>query len=265
MSVVVFGRGAHPQLRSTRRVFPYRHSRHGRLSVIGASIRGPGRGIFAQFRQSVGQQLEAAALTATDQAGTLAGRQIQAAMRSAGLGKLANAIRTDSDLRKGGRIKRTGQGFSASGSVFVRGRNERTLGAVDAYLGGGADIRSRRGGWLWIATDNIPARAGRYRMTPMRYRSAGLESRIGPLVEVPGRSAGERLLIVERVTVSGRKGSARRMPKTGGVRRGRQARDVIVAFVGIKSTSRQARVDPTQILESVQAKLPELIAAALRS
>lgn len=209
----------------------------------------------------MGQDLEAAALRATDRAASRGSNDLKAAMSSAGLGGLSKAIAAGSDLQKGGRVKRVANGgFSVSGFVRVRGRSERTIGAIDTYLGAGADIRPKRGGWLWIPSRDIPARVGRYRMTPSRYRDAGLEQRLGPLVEVPGRKPNERLLVVQRVTVSGRKGSARKVSKTGRMGKGRELRDVVVAFIGIRSTSRQARVNPDAIFSAVQARLPDLIA-----
>jgi hypothetical protein len=179
-------------------------------------ITGPGNGAIQAFAREMNAKVEQATLRASDKAATIARDNIRTAMAGARLGKLANAIGATSDLKKGGRVHRlSGGGFSASGIVHARTRNERALGALEAYTQG-ATITSRRGGWLWIATPNVPARVGRYRMTPERYRSSGLVDRLGPLIEIPGRNGGERLLIVNAVTTrtSGRP-NARRLPRNG--------------------------------------------------
>lgn len=188
-------------------------------------------------------------------------------MQGAGLGRLGNAIGYGSDLKKSGRVLRfSNGGFRCSGWVFIKGSNERTEGAVEAYTEG-ADIRPVRSRFLWIATAEIPKRAGRYRMTPARYRAGGFEQRIGPLVEIPGRHSGERLLIVRNVTVDrfNRPGRARRLPRRGAIGGNRERREFIVAFVGITNTSRTARVNVNSILSLEQARLPDYREAAMRS
>ena len=102
-------------------------------------------------------------------------------------------------------------------------------------------------------------------MTPALYRRAGLEQRIGPLIEIAGRGA-QRLLIVRNVTVDrfGRRGRARRMPTRGGLRGNSEARDMIVAFIGIPATSRVATVAPSAILAAHAARLPDLVGEELR-
>lgn len=217
---------------------------------------------FRTFEREAIQRSERAALIATDRAALMAKDTLRQQMRGAGLGRLGNAIGSTSDLKKGGRIKRRGRlGFSASGVVYIRGRSERTHGAIEAYTEG-AEILPVRSRWLWIATDQIPARVGRYRMTPSRYRSGGLEERIGPLVEIKGRNSGERLLIVRNVTTSAKPRSARRLPRRGGVRAGRELQESVVAFVGIRRTSRQARVDARAIISGIQRSMPELLRKA---
>lgn len=188
-------------------------------------------------------------------------------MSGAGLGRLGNAIGYGSDLKSGHGVKRRGaEGFSSSGYVFIKGRNERTVGAIESYTEG-AEIRPVRSAWLWISTDEIKRKAGRYRMTPARYRSSGLEQRIGPLVQIPGRHRGEALLIVRNVTVDrfGRPGRARQLPRRGAIGGSRERKDFIVAFVGIRSTSRVARVDVDQIVSLEQARLPEYRRAAMQN
>ncbi|PZU59836.1 MAG: hypothetical protein DI547_04995 [Sphingobium sp.] len=223
----------------------------------------PGLGAYRAFERAAVQRMESAALIATDRAAGMALRTLRTTMAGAKLGRLGYALGSGSDLKKGGRLRRFGAtGFSASGWVHIRSRSERAAGSVVAYTEG-ADILPTKG-WLWIATDAIPARVGRYRMTPSRWRAAGLDSRIGPLVQIPGRNAGESLLVVKNVTtrITGR-ANARRLPRNGRVRAGREVRDQIVAFIGIRRTSRQARVNVRAIMTWAQSNLPRLIADAM--
>jgi hypothetical protein len=221
------------------------------------SIAGPNNAAMERFAADMRGKIQRAALRATDKAATIGQNGIRAAMTGARLGKLGNAIGATSDEKKGGRFHRIGtDGFSASGVVHVRTRSERALGALEAYTQG-ATITPRRGGWLWIATPNVPARVGRYRMTPERYRKSGLVARLGPLIEIPGKNGGERLLIVNQVTtrIAGRP-KTRRLPRNGKARAGRQHHETLVMFIGIRSTSRAARVNPKSILDRVTAQLP---------
>ncbi|HEY0148662.1 MAG TPA: hypothetical protein VGB70_06620 [Allosphingosinicella sp.] len=186
-------------------------------------------------------------------------------MRSAGLGRLGNALGSGSDQAKNGTVHRRGEAFSASGWVHVRSKSKRAVGALEAYTEG-AEIRPRRGQWLWMATRQISQKAGRQKMTPALYRASGLEQRLGPLVQIQ-TSPGEALLIVENVSVDkfGRMGrKARKIGKTGRLSKGRRRADMIVAFVGIRRTSRAARVTPSTIAATNAAKLPALIAEELR-
>lgn len=221
-------------------------------------------GPFRQFGLAIDRSLEFAALEATDQAARIALRSIRAAMQGAGLGRLGNGLNAASDLSSGRGIhRRGGDAWSASGVVFVRSRSARTRGAIEAYTGG-ADIRPTRGRWLWIATDQIPARAGRERMTPETYLRNGFDRKIGPLVFLKSVN-GRPLLAVEKVGVSlaGNARSARSLKRNGTARRGQIRKELIVAFIGIPRTSRAARVDVTSIIGTVQADLPRLFAAAL--
>jgi len=209
-------------------------------------------------------RLERAALRATDAAAKDARTAIRGAMASAGLGRLGNAIGADSDLVRH-RIKREGAGFSASGTVYIRGRSPRTQGAIQIYSEGG-DIAPTRG-WLWIATPEIPRRVGRKRMTPALYNSAGLDQKIGPLVFRKGRHGGEAVLIVSGATLDkfGRAGRARRLPKRGRVGETRTGAVSFVAFVGIRRTRRGARYDPAAIIAHYRDLLPRYLAEGLSS
>lgn len=230
------------------------------MSMAAGGIGNPGQ--FAEFRRNCIQRWERASLVATDRAA----RAGLAAFRSALPGRLGRALGAGSDLQKGRGVHRfPGGGYRASGWIFIRGRSERTVGAIESATEG-AEIAPRKGPFLWLSTDEIPRFAGRKRMTPALYNASGLASRIGPLVQVPGRHGGESLLIVRSVTVDrfGRKGRARRLPRRGAIGGSRERRDFIVAFVGIRRTSRAALLDARQTIALEQARLPDYRAAAMR-
>lgn len=232
--------------------------------MIRPYLTGPRLEAYRDFQRLGIQRFEHAALIATDRAATLAKNSLRGEFSGASLGRLGYAIGSGSDLRKSGRVRRIGaNGFAASGWLFVRSSSARTEGTLDAYTVG-ADIRPVKGRYLWIATDAIPSRVGRYKMTPERYAASGLVDRIGPLVMINGRHAGEKLLVVRNVTTR-LAGSlkTRRMPKNGRVRPGRAAQEQVVAFVGIRRTSRSARVDVRRVITSVMQQFPQLYMQAL--
>lgn len=168
-------------------------------------------------------------------------------MEAAGLGRLGNGLGYTSDKKRGLGVHRTGNGISASGIVFIRSGNRRTRGAIESYTAG-SEIRPRNGRYLWIATDDIPQRAGRARITPELYKARGFEQKIGPLIRVTAPN-GTPLLIVRNVGVNaaGAAGSARSLTKRGRPRKGQVEAKYIVAFFGISETSRRARVNPKAI------------------
>lgn len=224
-------------------------------------------GAYRAFGLSIDRRLELAALEATDKAARQALGSIRQAMQSAGLGRLGNGLGAASDLSSGRGIHRREAGaWSASGTVFVRSRSERTRGAIESYTGG-ADIRPKRGRWLWIPTPDLQRVAGgkgkRQRVTPGNWEALGLSQRIGPLVFLKSID-GRPLLAVEGagVAATGARGSARSLTKSGKARRGQIRRELLIAFVAIPATSRAARVDVNSILRAVQADLPRLAAQA---
>lgn len=221
-------------------------------------------GPYREFQALIDRRLEYAALQATDQAARIAVSSIRSAMTSAGLGRLGNGLGNASDLSSGRGIHRRGDGgWSASGIVFIRSRSERTRGAIESYTEG-ANIAPVRGRWLWMATDQIPQRAGRHRMTPALYNSSGLAQKIGPLTFVRSVN-GFPLLVVKDVGVSaaGKTRSAKSLTKRGLPRKAQIAKEFVVCFIGIPRTAQAARVDVPGILKSVQAQLPDLFARAL--
>ena len=220
---------------------------------------------LGRFRQSmalIDRRLETAALIATDEAARMAQMQIRTQMNGAKLGRLGQAIGQTSDMQKG-RIHRTGNGWSASGVVYVRSKSERTLGAIEAYTRG-VDIRPVRGRWLWIPTDEIPRVSKRERLTPALWQRNGLDRKIGPLVTIRSVN-GRPLMVVKNVGVSatGAKRSVKGLTKRGAARKGQRVKEFVVAFIGIPRTARAARVDVTAIMRDVQSDLPRLFNDAL--
>ncbi|SDA14926.1 hypothetical protein [Sphingomonas sp. NFR15] len=216
------------------------------------------------YRRDLGGRLARAAARATDRAAFGARDDIRQEMRSQRLGNLANAIGATSDLKKGKVPSGLGRGFDVAGFVYARIKSSRTAGALRAYVDQDTtDIAPVRGKYLWIATSEIPRKAGRRRMTPELYRATGLENSIGPLVFIKGRHFGEAFYVVKDTTIQlARSGKARRLPKRGKVGAGR-ARVGIVAFVGIRRTRRQRRVNPRQIAAARQRAMAQLLGKEL--
>lgn len=213
-------------------------------------------GRYRQHLLLAERRMEAAAVIATDRASRIAQQDLRTQMRGAKLGRLGNAIGQTSDMQKG-RIHRTGNGWSASGVVYVRSKSERTLGAIEAYTRG-ADIRPVRGRWLWIPSDDIPRVSKRERLTPALWQRNGLDRKIGPLVTIRSIN-GYPLKVVENVGVTPDKArSVKGLTKKGAPRKGQRQKTFLVAFVGIPNTTRAARVDVTAIMRAVQADLPRL-------
>ncbi len=216
---------------------------------------------FARLRS------EAAALEATRKAAVRAKGRIRDAMSGARLGRLGGAIGHSSDAEKRGTVYRQGEGFSASGVVFVRSKSERTRGAIEAYTQG-ADIEPVRGRWLWIPTDAMQRVAGKgkgkRRLTPGNWAALGMESKLGPLRYLKSVN-GWPLAAVENVGVSatGAARSARGLTKKGYARKGQVKRELLVCFIAIPRTARAARIDVAAILRSVAQELPALFNEAL--
>lgn len=220
-------------------------------------------GPFASWRRFAEQRMERAALIAVDQGRRVALGNVRSDMQGAGLGRLGNALGSNSDLSRGRGVHRNSRGFSASGALFIRSGSDRSRGAIEAYTQG-AEIQPVRSRWLWIPTDNIPRVSMRYRMTPALWNQNGLNQRIGPLVTIRSVN-GNPLLIVKNVGVdlTGRKRSAKSLTKAGYPRKGQVEKEFLVAFIGIPRTSRAARVNVKAIMEAISADLPALFEQAL--
>lgn len=213
------------------------------------------------------RKIAAAALAATKKAGRIALNSIRGDMRNSGLGRLPNALGMTSDADKQG-VHRTAQGFRASGVVFVKGRSERTRGAIESYTVG-ANIMPKTSRWLWVRTPEIQRIAGagkaRKRVTPGNWKALGMDQKVGPLIQITGPN-GRPLLAVQNVGVGGRpgrSGTARSLTKSGRARKHQRRRELVIAFVAIPRTSRAARVNVIQHMTAAQSQLESLFAAEI--
>lgn len=224
----------------------------------------PPRSAFDGFRRDTEDRLKAAALRATLKRAGTAKNEVRDRMAAAKLGRLGFAIGSGGDAEKSGQVKPMGNGWSASGWLFIRSQSPRTIGAIESYTEG-AEILPRRGRYLWITGDDLPIKAGRNRMTPALYNKLGYDKKIGPLFFVRGRG-GTALLLVRNASLSasGKPRSAKGLKRNGQPRKGQVRAESIVAFIGIPRTSRAARVDVREIIRRAQAELPQDIIAELR-
>jgi hypothetical protein len=214
-------------------------------------------------------RIQTAMLAATRKGADRLETKLRAKMRDAGLGSLGQAIKASSDEKNGGGVHSLGGGgFSAWGLVSVRSRSERTRGTIEAYVQG-ADIRPRRGRFLWIPSDEIQryvgGRKNRQRVTPGTWASSGMEAKLGPLKPIKSVN-GRPLLVVESVgtSLAGARRSAKSLTKSGRARKGQRIRTILVAFIGIPATSRAARIDVDAIHREVLADLPQIFANEMR-
>ena len=214
----------------------------------------------AQLRRAQRQaraDLREAARVATDRATRHAHSHIQRKMKGAGLGRLSNAVGVTTSLRrKGGRW--------IGGAIYAKGKtndDNRGAAAIEAYSRG-TIIRPKNGGkWLAYQTNAIPRRAGRYRMTPARYRQSGWEQKLGRL-EFRPVNARMALLVAKKVLVHPRTGRASRAgpraPRT------RIPQNEVVVFVLIRWTQRAQRFDEKVIALQHAKQVPQFMDDALK-
>lgn len=215
---------------------------------------------MARFAMSLGQKMERAALQYSDRAATETLREFRSKGQAAGMGGLVMAVGAGSDLKKGNGVHRkAGGGFSASGWLFFRSGYKRSRGALEAYLSKGRTTitAKNRSGLLWFPTEAIQrlAKVGdhRKRLTVARWKAAGMDAKVGKLVRITAAD-GTPLLIVENVGVRA-SGKARSLRRNGLPRRGDTAQKYIIAFIGIRQTTRTQRVDLPDIARSVLLRL----------
>ena len=195
------------------------------------------------------QRIQGAMLYASDKA---AGNVLRKIRASGAIGKFGNVLQKTSDKDKGQVFKRGGGKFSASGVISLRKKGERTEGALESLTQPRTDILPKKTPWLWFPTAELGIKRIRGKKpTPALYRAAGFTSRIGPLIQISGSSPNEALLIVRNVQVRqvGR-GRPLRGSRTGVPRAGRENKEFIVAFIGIKKTTRTQKINVPQIVRN---------------
>jgi hypothetical protein len=186
--------------------------------------------------------------------------QIRQDMAGAGLGRLGMAITHTSDKARGGQMYRRGGISRASGIVYIRTRNPRSVGAIISYTEGATMTARNSSGFMWFPLDSafrlarlpIP-RVGKgratigVRLTPAWWRRT-MGPKLGPLIRIKGAD-GLPILGVRNVGVSvvgARGGKPRGLTKSGRARRGDRVAEFVPVFKGIRSTSRKARVNVRQ-------------------
>lgn len=213
---------------------------------------------IARGRAGLRRDHRRAAVIATDRASREGRTELQAKMRSVGLGKLANAVGQTSTKRKGGSGDPYGVWFARGGDESLAG------GALEAYSRG-TTILPLNGNWLWIPTKAIQRRikigAGRYRLTPGRWIGSALEQTVGKLV-FRQLSPTRAIFVVQNVSISTKTGRA----KARGKRRSKTQIPTkeIIAFTGIKVTRRARRFDKDLIAIAWSRRVPKFIAEELQ-
>jgi Family of unknown function (DUF6441) len=196
------------------------------------------------------RDIERAVATGTRDAGRGLKTELRRQVTSAGLGqRLANSWR---DKHYPNRK------LDAASLVYTNA--PQIIRALDE----GAVIRSRRGRFLAIPTENAPRRGtdGR-RISPRTFP----EDRFGPLRFVP-RQTGPPLLVVDglRASYSRRTGqlSGFRRP-TDRARRSGRGLTTVVMFLLVPQVKLRKRLDVAQAAERWSAQLPALIEQQLRA
>lgn len=204
------------------------------------------RTAITKFGRRVAAAEVRAAHIAVDRATRDAHRNMQAKMKSVGLGRLDRAVGVKTSEKKA-----RGKRF-AWGAVFAKGGDDsRAGGALEAYSRG-TTIKPVNQDWLWFQTDAIQRKVsvgGRLkRITPALYNRSGLATTVGKL-NFRRISANRALLVVRNVSVSPKTGRAKHLAK-GKKTRTRIPMKEIVVFVGIKWTRRAKRFDKDEIMSA---------------
>jgi hypothetical protein len=194
--------------------------------------------------------LERAAAAGTRAAGQGLRTELRRQVASAGLGqRLANSWR---DKHYPNRK------LDAASLVYTKA--PQIIRAFDE----GAVIRSRRGRFLAIPTENAPRRGtDGTRISPSTFP----EHRFGPLRFVP-RQSGPSLLVVDglRASFSRQTGELRGFRRaTDRARRSGQGLTTVVMFLLVPQVKLRKRLDVTRAAERWSAELPALIEQHLRA
>jgi hypothetical protein len=196
------------------------------------------------------RDMERAVATGTREAGRALRAELRRQLASAGLGqRLANSWR---DRHYPNRK------LDAASLVYTKAPQ------IIRAFGEGVLIRSKRGRFLAIPTENAPRRGtdGK-RISPSTFP----EHRFGSLRFVP-RSSGPSLLVVDGLRASfGRKtGELRGFRRaTERVRRGGQGLTTVVMFLLVPQVKLPKRLDVARAAERWSVQLPALIEQQLRS
>lgn len=204
----------------------------------------------AQYRKD----LRTATISATDRASKDAQRDLQARIRAVGLGRLGGAVGQTS-MKREGYEKSNWKPF---GVIFARGGDESLGGgALESYSRGSRITPQGGNQWLWIPQAAIPRYVSmggrRFRTTPQLYNHSNLVSSIGKL-EFKPIGGNRALLVIRKASVNIRTGRARSpIKRKSSV--STNEKDVI-AFVGIKRTSRIKRFDKDDVVKPRAQRMP---------
>jgi hypothetical protein len=196
------------------------------------------------------RDIERAVTTGTRDAGRGLRTELRRQVTSAGLGqRLANSWHDR---------HYPNQRLDAASLVYTKA--PQIIRAFDE----GAVIRSRRGRWLAIPTENAPKKGtdGK-RISPRTFP----EHRFGPLRFVP-RSSGPSLLMADglRASFSRQTGELRGFRRaTERARRSGQGQTTVVMFLLVPQVKLGKRLDVARAAEHWSAQLPALIEQQLRS
>lgn len=228
---------------------------------------------FPATARAVQRGLYIAARTAAhktaDEFGRASQKSIRSSMVQTGLGKMAGAIRTTSSMRQRRDAMREARANGLTARLpatawSVRDRawsvvwnansGDRSLGAFDAYSARAATQIRPKNGKRWLAypapNSPFPKRIGKKKITPALWNASGLVRSIGPLIFIKGVSANVAYLAVKNVSVRQKTGgAARALGKRGGVGRGRRKQELAIAFILIRGTTRNQRVDPVRLMQ----------------
>jgi Family of unknown function (DUF6441) len=215
------------------------------MKLTARIIRSVQAGIQAELRA-----IERAVAAGTRDAGRGLRTELRRQVSSAGLGqRLANSWRNK---------HYPNQQLDAASLVYAKA--PQIIRAFDD----GAVIRSKRGRFLAIPTENAP-RKGTYgrRISPSNFP----EHRFGPLRFVP-RQSGPSLLVVDglRASFSRQTGELRGFRRaTDRARRSGQGLTTVVMFLLVPQVKLPKRLDVVPAAERAVAQLPALIEQQLRS
>lgn len=217
------------------------------------SVRPPNFSRLRREGKALASAHHRAALEATDLAAQRAQKRIRGRMKAAGLGRLDNAVGYTSAFRKRQRDR------TPYGVIYAKGGDDSLAGgALEAYSRG-VTIRAKGGGWLAYATPAVPRLVGsggrKKRITPARFRAAGLESTIGKLI-FKRISQNMALLVVRKVSLSPKTGQAKALGK-GRPRTRIVPKKDVVAFVLIRQTRRAKRFDKDTEIRREAMRMPD--------